>query len=272
MDMQLVIPTHRRVNRQITLGNLTPQLRKRTILVVSDKEEQAELKSDWGNSVQGVFLAKGTSCIAEKRHWIMKNVDADAVFMMDDDLTFYTRCDIKDRRFDDGWRAKGNENFLNESSVSNLNTAFTIMQAAFSDDPRFAAVGMSSRMGNNRVESNWLENTRLMHAFGIHRERYLKHKIRFDSVKCREDFHVALCLLRLGYRNALLCDTCVNPGSYNAAGGASTERTMEQSNAEAQRLAELHPGFVRLAEKQYKSSVPRTEVVIQWKKAYGSGM
>jgi hypothetical protein len=46
---------------------------------------------------------------------------------------------------------------------------------------------------------------------------------------------------------------------------------MERSNLDAQRLAQLHPGYVSVTNKKYKSSVPRLEVVCQWQKALQDG-
>jgi hypothetical protein len=254
------------VDRQITLKNLPAALRKQTILVVSDPTEKKLLGVAWPE-VADIRAAKGTSCIAEKRHWIMNNVADRTVFMMDDDLTFYVRCPIGQRAFiDGGWTASGPASFLQGPTNEQLIRSFKFIEE-MSLLEAVAAVGMSSRMGNNRVMDRWLQDTRLMHAFGVNRDIYRKHKLNFGEVKCREDFNIALRLLRLGYHNELFCDACVNPGSYGAPGGASTERSMEQSNAEAEKLAKLHPGFVRVVDKEYKSSIPRKEVVIQWKKA-----
>ena len=267
-QFRLVIPTHRRWNRQITLRNLPKSLRKQTVLVVSDPAEVKLLSADWP-CVAGILVAKGTTCIAEKRHWIMNNVAAETVFMMDDDLTFYVRCALHKREFKDGgWVGRG-ATFLETPGAGDLDRVFALI-ASVAQQSNVGAVGLASRMGNNRVRTAWLEDTRLMHAFGVNRTLYKKHKLNFGEVKCREDFNIALRLLRLGYHNELFCDACVNPASYNAPGGASTERSIEQSNAEAEKLARLHPGLVRVVDKTYTSSVPRKEVVIQWKKAMKS--
>jgi hypothetical protein len=41
-----------------------------------------------------------------------------------------------------------------------------------------------------------------------------------------------------------------------------------KSDAEAEKLAALHPGLVKVVQKDYKG-VPRKEVIVQWKKALG---
>jgi hypothetical protein len=43
------------------------------------------------------------------------------------------------------------------------------------------------------------------------------------------------------------------------------------NNAEAERFANLFPGYVSLRWRDYKTSVPRLEVVVDWKKALEDG-
>ena len=111
----------------------------------------------------------------------------------------------------------------------------------------------------------------MMHAIAYRRDVYMALKLRFDEVACREDFNITLRLLRAGLNNVVCYDYCVSPAAYNASGGASMERTVQSSNREAERLAKLHPDFVRLVDREYKN-VPRKEVVVYWKRAYQSGL
>jgi hypothetical protein len=57
----------------------------------------------------------------------------------------------------------------------------------------------------------------------------------------------------------------------NAPGGCSTYRTLEMSNAEAEKLAKLFPDYVSVVQKDYKASVPRLEVIVRWQKALADG-
>jgi hypothetical protein len=86
-------------------------------------------------------------------------------------------------------------------------------------------------------------------------------------IETREDMDVTLQLLRKGYPNAVWHTTVANQRKYNAPGGATNERTVESMNADAYKLARLHPGYVRVDDKRYKTSVPRLEVHCSWKKA-----
>ena len=88
-----------------------------------------------------------------------------------------------------------------------------------------------------------------------------------------EDFDVTLQLLRLGYPNLIHNWMVQNQGGSNSAGGCSEHRTLEKHGKAAERLAALHPGFVKVVEKQTKTAwggLPRKDVVVQWRKAYAS--
>jgi hypothetical protein len=82
---------------------------------------------------------------------------------------------------------------------------------------------------------------------------------------------VTLQLLRKGYPDAVWMTTVNDQRKFDAPGGVSDQRTIESSNRDARRLEQLHPGYVTTIEKKYKSSVPRVEVVCQWKKAFEDG-
>jgi hypothetical protein len=83
---------------------------------------------------------------------------------------------------------------------------------------------------------------------------------------------LTLQLLRKGYPNAVWHTTVNDQRRFDAPGGATNERTLVRSNADAHKLAQLHPGYVSITEKTYKASVPRVEVICQWKKALEDGL
>jgi hypothetical protein len=90
-------------------------------------------------------------------------------------------------------------------------------------------------------------------------------------IETREDMDITLQLLRKGHPNAIWTTTVNDQRKFDAPGGATNERTMESSNADAYKLASLHPGYVTVVSKDYKASVPRMEVICQWKKALEDG-
>ncbi len=151
-------------------------------------------------------------------------------------------------------------------SNAGLEGLFQDLAAELGDD--VPLVGISSRFGNDTEPLDQRQGAnRLMHAFGYRRSVLRKLDFRFNAVAFREDFHMALSVYRgTGRPSHQRYDWCVAPGAYGAPGGCSAERTVAASDAAALRLAELHPGFVRVVDKDYKGT-PRKEVVVSWKKA-----
>jgi hypothetical protein len=93
-------------------------------------------------------------------------------------------------------------------------------------------------------------------------------------VEIMEDFDLNLQMLRAGYSSAVLYKYANGQGETNAPGGCSTFRTLELHNRNVAKLAELHPGFVKLKTNRKTKSggelSNRHEATIYWKKAYES--
>lgn len=266
--MRIVIPTHGRVLKQTTLGALPAELRREVLLITSTENERAELRRHYSLKAAQVKVAP-VYTIADKRQWILEHIKDD-VFMMDDDMVFYRRPDPPYRTFDARWKAKPGFKTLSLDYVSDtgINDLFIDLAAKLTGT---AAVGISSRFGNDLEPTEVkLGANRLMHAFGYSRKTLLGLKFRFNAVQFREDFHMALTLLRAGHPSLQRYDWCVAPGAYGAPGGCSAERTVEASDKAADQLAAVHPGFVRVVQKDYKGA-PRKEVVVSWKKALEAG-
>ncbi len=268
--MRIVIPTHGRVTKQVTLANLPRDLIAEVLLVVSSESEADALRQHhWATIKPRQVKVAPVKTIADKRQWILENVK-DNVFMLDDDMAFYRRCDPHQRDFVNGrWKARPGHKTLSLDYVRHEDLAglFDSLEANLLRAP---AVGISSRFGNDlepleeKVGAN-----RLMHGFGYHRKTLQQQKFKFNAVQFREDFHMALTLLRAGYKSLQRYDWCVAPGAYGAPGGCASERTVEASDAAAHKLAALHPGFVKVVDKTYKGS-PRKEVIVSWKRALAS--
>lgn len=245
--MRIYIPTRGRVGKQITLRSLPESLRRRTWLVVPT--EEAGVHAHENILVQPPSIRS----IAEKRAWIMKQAHKTGIeklTMLDDDMGFY---------------ARGPKGLLKEYATDKVvEDLFKWIEDQLDD---FAHVGISSRMGNNHVEEDFKTTTRMMHSLSYYLPVAMAH-VKFNRVAFREDFDYTLQLLRKGYDNIVRYDVCVAPGTYGAKGGCFDERTVEKSNREAELLATLHPGLVKVVDKDYKG-VPRKEVMVQWKKSLG---
>ena len=247
--MKIYIPTRGRVGRQVTLMALPPKLREHAWLVCP-RDEVKEHKKQTPNVIA---QPASVTSIAEKRAWIIKQAHKNGeekLAMLDDDMGFY---------------ARGLKGLLKEyATEAVLEDVFGWMEHQLST---YAHCGLSSRMGNNHVEEDVKKTTRMMHSLCYHVPTAVK-EIKFNRVAFREDFDYTLQLLRKGYDNIVRYDVCVAPGTYGAKGGCFDERTVEKSNAEAEKLAALHPGLVKVVDKDYKGT-PRKEVMVQWKKAFG---
>jgi len=278
-NIHLVIPTHGRTHKQITLGALPDALRNSVTLVASLPEEAKALRTLYPDNE--VAVARGATGIAEKRHWIMKNLTdgPDMVFMMDDDLAFFERCPPKWRV----WQEERSAYALAPKApagtalMMRLYPNSDVLLRLFKDlDDRVkthgpALLGIAHRRHSDKIQASWHLNGRMMYAFGVSRDVYKRLGLRFDAVKCREDFHIVLSVLRAGLQGHSYLELLNNEyGSFGAVGGCHDERSMDLSDAQCDVLARLHPGFVKVVDRAYKGSIQRKEVVVSWKRAYES--
>lgn len=248
--MKIIIPTHRRVEKQKTFSFLPESLHKDTVLIADEVDAPAlrELLKDTEAKV--VVHPPEIDSIAKKRAWIIQNSSEDKILMLDDDLRF----EVQD---------KPDNTYLRRAEPEEVGKYIKQVEDYLDD---YAHVGISARQGNNRLERPYRENSRMMYALG-YRPEVLREHCELGRIEHREDFDYCLQLLKAGYPNIVLTYIAVGQ-DYNNAGGASEQRTTEASNQDAYKLAELHPGLVRTTEKDYKQSVKRIEVICQWRKAY----
>jgi hypothetical protein len=253
--MPIIIPTRGRVNQQLTLLSLPRELRKQTT-IVCPKQEEVRLGC-LDDDVEAVAQPVPDWKIAQKRKWIMEEWlrrGYEKILMFDDDLCFATRICKSDRRL---------------RPISGEELGAEIQRLADKLGPEFPHVGFGPRQGNNNVQAGWKTPSRMIYSLGYYLPIVLK-ECELGRIETREDMDITLQLLRKGYPNAVW-HTTVNDQKFNAPGGCTNERTIERSNADAYRLAELHPGYVSVVEKDYKASVPRKEVICRWQKALEDG-
>lgn len=205
--------------------------------------------------------AKG---IAQTRHIIglhCRDRVVDHFLMLDDDIRFLVRRD------EDDWRLRG----------PNTDEVMEMLSAVDKSLLLYDHVGISAREGNNRIgtggKSLRAENTRTLRALAYQTESFLS--VEHGRVDVMEDFDVNLQILRQGGSNCCLHYWAQGQAMTNAPGGCSTYRTHAVHEKSAHKLAELHPGLVRLRQKTNKTDREgfgtRTEVTIQWKKAAKEG-
>lgn len=198
--------------------------------------------------------------ISPTRQFILENAGTRFFIMMDDDLRFSRK------RQDD--RTK-----LKDCTSEDIGEMVELLYAKLR---RHANVGLSSREGNNRKPNSVYYNERIMRVLGYDRDR-VPPDCRFDRIPLKQDFDMTLQLLRHGLKNCVIYEFANDQvtGS-NARGGCSNFRTEEMSEKAAHALKKLHPEFVSLSTKKNSNwkgfgSETRTDVMVQWKKAFEAG-
>lgn len=249
--MKIFIPTYGRAGSQVTFDAMTNADGLYPVLVVQARE--AALYGGYPH----ITLPHDITTIAPTRQYILDELAGDDNFcMVDDDLYFYHR------RSDD--RTK-----LRDITPAELRFAF--MEMGDMLDRGCAHVGFASREGANRNTEQHIDNTRIMRVLGYNTQILRKVGLRFDAMQVMEDFHVALTLLEHGYPNVVLNDYAHNQASGSGAkGGCSHFRTPALHAENAERLAALHPRYVKVVEKETKGAWgggTRKDVNVQWKKA-----
>ena len=255
--MRIIIPTRGRVNQQRTVSVLPRELLSRTTLVCPQQEQRRLACLD--DDIQVVAQPDANMRIAATREWIIQHCldrGYDKIIMLDDDLTFAARRSADDTRLR---KIRGKE----------LIREFDRLEEKLG--PEFPHVGFGVRQGNDKLaEVGWQSPGRMCFTLAYYLPIVAK-EAKFDTVEIREDFCMTLQLLLKGYPNAVWNETVVDQNGCNAAGGCSTYRTVEMSDAEAWKLASLYPEYVSVREPNYKTSVPRLEVTVQWQKALRDG-
>jgi hypothetical protein len=133
----------------------------------------------------------------------------------------------------------------------------------------FAHTGVAMREGANRNTDRRMYATRMARVIGYNLVKARKAGLRFDRVPGMDDFDATLQLLKQGHANVVINWMVQNQGGSQTLGGCSTWRTMETQSAAARKLAELHPGYVKVVQKHTKTSwqgQAREDVIVQWKR------
>ena len=250
--MRIVIPTRGRIEKQLTLTYLPKELQKQTDLVCPRREAPA-LQSLFP-LVNVVIQPDDNMTITKKRAWIMKEWEQKGyskLMMFDDDLRFAARIDSSSTKLKD----------LSAAEV--LPYFYTVIEKL---SPKYPHVGFGQRQGNNTRAEGWQDIARMTYSLGYYLP-IVNKECELGRIETREDMDITLQLLRKGYPNSVFHTCVVDQRRYGSSGGCEGQRTIEKSNEDAKRLAELHPGFVKPVDKEYGTS-SRTEVICYWQKAF----
>ena len=245
--MKIYIMSSGRAAKQVTFHNLPREIQERTTIVVP-KEQETEYQRHKLPAV-GAPVKR----IADARQWVVDQ--GGYVCMMDDDLVFATR------RTDDPTK------FV-PSTFADITHLFEVIEHNLDT---FAHVGVGTREGGNRKTELSFQVARMLRILAYDTDILKDFGIRFDVMELMEDFHVTLALLQNGYPNLVLNHMVHNQGGSNSTGGCSAWRTPQMQHDAAMKLKAMYPNYVNVVKKQSKVKGhwgDRTDVVIQWKRAY----
>lgn len=255
--MKIIIPTRHRTSKQGTLGYLSKNLYKDVVLVCPENEVSALQR--YGPELTVIAQPDPTVTIAQKRKWIFEELCAkegwEKIVMVDDDIRFCIR-------------RPGETSILN-CRPSECEQAFQELEEQLSPNvPHASFAARQGAISDSALRGGWQLGKRMMYVLAYHVPTLLANA-ELGRIETREDFDITLQLLRKGFPNSVSY-TYYTDQMFAKAGGCTGERTMERSNADAYKLAELHPGYVVAEQKDYvsKVAIPRVEVRCAWVKAY----
>lgn len=211
------------------------------------------------------------SYLPSQRQHVMEHFGATYkyIWLMDDDLTFFRRK-MKENE-------KGEEKpVLRKCKEKDITKMFNTMRKHLSE---VSMVGISTRLGNNRITEDFDEINRVTRCYAIESSAFKEVGAVFNPFEpfVAEDFHMALCFLNAGIKNRILHTYAQEDIGSNAEGGCSTYRNSEVQKKTSFWMAENHPE-VKVKGKYSKGSWGlqelkdgrnyRVDVIVGWKKAY----
>jgi len=259
-DIIIVINSSNRAGKIITHEHFPQDLIPYMVAVPFDQyQEYADI---YGEKLITRIDKSVKSNLPAQRQWCMEFFTGfKYIWFMDDDLKFLWRDeDLK----------------LHKAEEPDIRRMFKAMWASLKEVP---VVGISTRLGNNRVPDAAQYTNRVTRCYAIERAVYESVGCHFDPIDnfVAEDFHVTLCMLNAGHNNKILFNFAQEDGGSNKGGGCSLYRTAEVQRQTAFWMAEHHPE-VRVQVKSSKNwngmeglkgeQQARVDMTVQWKQAY----
>lgn len=257
-DMEVFVPSRSRPDRSLTLEAVEGKW-EHVRLVVPAKQMQAYIPLARRHKVK--LMGCPVDGIARTRQWIGQQA-RDRFLMLDDDLRFYRRASYEDVT-------------LHKFGRYDMQNMLTFTSRLLTD---FAHVAISARGGNNQLKGfPTVYNKRPLRALAYRKREFLA--CVHGRVQIMEDFDITLQLIGKGYENAVIVQYAQDQIVTQMPGGCSDYRTLDMHNTNVIRMAKLHPGVVKVVEKENRSAeavkaglAKRKELVIYWEKAHAKAM
>lgn len=251
--MRIYIPTFGRADKQITIQNLPPRYVEKTWFVI--RESEVDAFSHYPRVI--VCPKKG---VPAARQTIIE-YEEEIAFMFDDDLKFAKRTP--------DWTFENPK--LVPASPEDVGQAIDQMVKDLREESHLGAVGFGARGFNNgKRDHPYRENDRMMMAFAVYTPLLKELGIRFDKFDFWEDFHVALELMKHGFKNRIYTKWVQN-ATTNSSGGVSTYRNRARLTEVRKEFVKYHAPYVTPVEKSVEGWANVTEstmpdVRIDWRK------
>lgn len=254
MSLQVFVPSRSRPERSLTLEALEGKWPYVALVVPAAQATQYKaLAARHGAKL----LACPVDGIARTRQWIGQQAKGRFI-MLDDDLRFYARNSFEDVAL----------HMFNRRNMADMLTFVSRLL------DYYAHVAISARGGNNQLKGfPYVTNKRPLRALAYRKKEFLS--VQHGRVQIMEDFDVTLQLIAKGYENAVIVQYAQDQPVTQAPGGCSDYRTHALHEINVRRMAKLHPGIVKLRDKQNKTGGEfgsRLEATIYWEKAYAQAM
>lgn len=236
-----------------TLRYIPPSWYDRLRLVVQQNDKTLENKYP---EVKRCVLPPEIRDIGATRQYLVDHSPEQHIMQLDDDLTISVLRD------------PGAYN-LRDASHEDVDRIFRRMDNNLYRYPHIGACARAE--AHIHFKTGERECGRAIRFHAMDTKWFRTHGIDITRVPTIEDYDFILQILRTGTPNLIDCQVYVGDGGSNAEGGCSEIRATVEDGHYARRLAELHPGLVKLVTKTTKGWT-RTDVQISWKKAYETAL
>ena len=263
--IDIIIPTFRRLNNQITLNSIPVKFRKQTTLVVQPQESNAARKvhsNVWITDGDNIGIAKTREQISYE--WGVKLKSR--FWVIDDDCVWFLHTPKETFEVD---------GHVRKSPITEETFGEMLADIEETIDAGYAHGGVGTTINNPIGKYPHIDNTRIISNVWYDGAALCDEIPKIDwLLDGAEDYYVNLQLLTRGYPNRVIYKYVINPSVSQAEGGCSEYRDIEFHNEACRKLARAFPEFVTLKEKETNAGpwkgMTKLGINGKWKKAYAS--
>lgn len=251
---KIFVLTYGRAKSQVTWNNLPDIWKEKASLVVQEREKHLY------DGYPIVVLPDNVRNLPATIEWVVKNNRDIRFGMFDDDLSFY-----RTRMTGETWEGTKRKMIV-QDFIDLEETVCAWM------DEGIVQCGMEVAWNIPDRDNEYKEITRICANFFYDGPKVPADEIDWTGSMYAENFHLIIQLLKKGYKNRISNRFRIDTIATQSEGGCAVERTVERHNDSMRALAEMHPGIVKLYEKETTggqwAGTPKLAAKIAWKEAY----